>query len=213
MNVFEAVKQSVTTRQAGEHFGIRVGRNGMCVCPFHADKNPSMKVDRRFHCFGCQADGDVIDFVSRLKNVSPKEAALMLAQDFSIPYEDREPPGRRKPKPRQETPEQRFCRMERYCFRVLSDYYHLLRRWKRDYAPKTPEEEWHPLFVEALQKQSHVEYLLDVLLSPDMEERAVLIVDYGKEVSNLERRMAELAAQDTAGRRTDHTRSSPAPEH
>ena len=169
MNVFKAVKQSVTTRQAAEHFGIRVGRNGMCVCPFHADKNPSMKVDRRFHCFGCQADGDVIDFVSRLEAVSPKEAALMLAQEFSIPYEDREPPGRRKPKPRQETPEQRFCRMERYCFRVLSDYYHLLRRWKRDYAPKMPEEAWHPLFVEALQKQSHVEYLLDVLLSPDKE--------------------------------------------
>ena len=77
MNVFEAVKQSVTTRQAAEHYGIRVGRNGMCVCPFHDDKNPSMKVDRRFHCFGCQADGDVIDFVSRLENVSLKEAALM----------------------------------------------------------------------------------------------------------------------------------------
>ena len=60
MNVFEDVKQSVTTRQAAEHFGIRVGRNGMCVCPFHADKNPSMKVDRRFHCFGCQADGEVM---------------------------------------------------------------------------------------------------------------------------------------------------------
>ena len=87
MNVFEAVKQSVTTRQAAEHYGVRVGRNGMCVCPFHDDKNPSMKVDRRFHCFGCQADGDVIDFVSRLENVSPKEAALMLAQDFSVPYE------------------------------------------------------------------------------------------------------------------------------
>ena len=99
MNVFKAVKQSVTTRQAAEHFGIRVGRNGMCVCPFHADKNPSMKVDRRFHCFGCQADGDVIDFVSRLEAVSPKEAALMLAQEFSIPYEDREPPGRRNPNP------------------------------------------------------------------------------------------------------------------
>ena len=48
MNVFEVVKQSVTTRQAAEHYGIRVGRNGMCVCPFHDDKNPSMKVDRRF---------------------------------------------------------------------------------------------------------------------------------------------------------------------
>ena len=44
MNVFEAVKQSVTTRQAAEHFGIRVGRNGMCVCPFHADKNPSILI-------------------------------------------------------------------------------------------------------------------------------------------------------------------------
>ena len=161
MNVFEAVKQSVTTRQAAEHYGILVGRNGMCVCPFHDDKNPSMKVDRRFHCFGCQADGDVIDFVSRLENVSPREAALMLAQDFSIPYEDKEPPSRSRPKrnPRKESPEQQFKRMERYCFRVLSDYHNLLRRWKRDYAPKTPEEEWHPLFVEAFQKQSHCDTL------------------------------------------------------
>ena len=153
MNVFEAVKQSVTTRQAAEHYGVRVGRTGMCRCPFHDDKNPSMKVDRRFHCFGCQADGDVIDFVSRLENVSPKEAALMLAQDFSIPYEDKEPPSRsRRPKTRQkqESPEQQFKRMERYCFRVLSDYHNLLRRWKRDYAPKTPDEEWHPLFVGSL---------------------------------------------------------------
>ncbi len=149
MNVFEAVKQSVTTRQAAEHFGIRVGRNGMCVCPFHADKNPSMKVDRRFHCFGCQADGDVIDFVSRLEAVSPKEAALMLARAFSVPYEDKEPPRRRKP--RQETPEQQFRRMERYCFRVLCEYRNQLGRWKRDYAPKTPDEDWNPLFIEALQ--------------------------------------------------------------
>ena len=82
MNVFEAVKQSVTTRQAAEHYGIRVNRNGMAVCPFHNDKNPSMKVDRRFHCFGCQADGDVIDFVAKLYGLSSKEAAVKLAGDF-----------------------------------------------------------------------------------------------------------------------------------
>ena len=210
MNVFEAVKQSVTTRQAAEHFGIRVGRNGMCVCPFHADKNPSMKVDRRFHCFGCQADGDVIDFVSRLENVSPKEAALMLAQEFSIPYEDKKPPRHRKP--RQETPEQRFRRMERYCFRVLCDYRNLLCRWKRDYAPKTPDEDFHPLFVEALQKQDYVEYLLDTLLSPDMEERAALIASYGKEVRSIERRMAELDAGAAAGRDGHHRGRPAAPE-
>ena len=48
MNVFEAVKQSVTTRQAAEHYGIHVGRNGMACCPFHNDKTPSMKLDRRY---------------------------------------------------------------------------------------------------------------------------------------------------------------------
>ena len=52
MDVFEAVKQSVTTGRPPSITAVRVGRNGMCVCPFHDDKNPSMKVDRRFHCFG-----------------------------------------------------------------------------------------------------------------------------------------------------------------
>ena len=36
---------------------------------FHNDKTPSMKLDKRFHCFGCGADGDVIDFVADRKSV------------------------------------------------------------------------------------------------------------------------------------------------
>ena len=40
MSIFEAVKQSVTTRQAAERYGIRVERNGMCRCPFHDDSTP-----------------------------------------------------------------------------------------------------------------------------------------------------------------------------
>lgn len=214
MNVFEAVKQSVTTRQAAERYGIRVNRNGMCACPFHNDKTPSMKVDCRFHCFGCQADGDVIDFVSCLNGTSTREAALMLAQDFSIPYKDRAPTGRSRPRPKAppETPEQPFKRMERYAFRVLSDYYHLLRRWEKDLAPQTPEEAWNPLFTEALQNKAKVEYLLDTLLFSGMEERAALITEYGKEVKCLERRMAGLTAHDKASRDRSHRRSAPAPE-
>ena len=73
MNVFEAVKQSVTTRQAAEHYGIHVGRNGMACCPFHNDKTPSMKLDRRYHCFGCGADGDVIDFAAALYGLGKKK--------------------------------------------------------------------------------------------------------------------------------------------
>ena len=73
------VKQSVTTRQAAEHYGIHVGRNGMACCPFHHDKTPSMKLDRRYHCFGCGADGDVIDFAAALYGLGKKEAAVQLA--------------------------------------------------------------------------------------------------------------------------------------
>src|SRR5699024_8877875 len=85
LNVFEAVKQSVTTRQAAEHYGIHVGRNGMACCPFHNDKTPSMKLDRRYHCFGCGADGDVIDFATALYGLGKKEAAVQLAQDSGFP--------------------------------------------------------------------------------------------------------------------------------
>ena len=79
-NVFEAVKQAVPTRQAAESYGVQVGKNGMACCPFHDDKHPSMKVDRRFHCFGRQADGDVIDFTARLFGLSSKENCLAHAR-------------------------------------------------------------------------------------------------------------------------------------
>lgn len=159
MNVFEAVKQNLTTRQAAEMYGIQVSRHGMTVCPFHNDKNPSMKVDRRFHCFACQADGDVIDFTSRLFGLSSKEAALKLADDFSISFDRKghDPPQKRVIK-RKISEEMRYRQAEQKCFRVLCDYLRLLERWKEEYAPKQPEEDWNPLFVEALHRQPYIEY-------------------------------------------------------
>ena len=196
MSIFEAIKQSVTTRQAAERYGIRVERNGMCRCPLHDDSTPSMKLDRRYYCFGCGATGDVIDFVSRLCGIGSKEAAILLAQDFAIPYENG---AGKTSKPRQQnTDEQNYQHMERYCFRVLLDYYRQLCRWKDDYAPQTPEDGYHPRFVEALQKLSLVEYLLDELLGGDMQARASVVIEYGEEVRKIEQRMAELAAADEA---------------
>ena len=64
-SVFEAVKQSVTVREAAQMYGIEVNRSGMACCPFHDDKNPSMKLNEEyFYCFGCGATGDVIDFMN-----------------------------------------------------------------------------------------------------------------------------------------------------
>ena len=190
MNVFEAVKQNLTTRQAAEMYGIKVNRNGMAVCPFHNDKNPSMKVDKRFHCFACQADGDAVDFVSRLFGLPGKEAAMKLADDFSIPYNERKKASIR-PKIREPTPEQKYQQEENRCYKALSDYFHHLRTWKRQYAPQLPEDVWHPLFVEALQRESHIEYLLDVLLYGTAEEKKALVAEQRKEVMNLEQRFAE----------------------
>ena len=196
MSIFETVKQSVTTQQAAERYGIRVERNGMCRCPFHEDKTPSMKLDRRYYCFGCGATGDVIDFVSRLRGIGSKEAAILLAQDFAIPYDG----GADKPsKPQQQnTDEQNYQHMERYSLRVLLDYYRLLCRWKEDYAPQTPEDGYDQRFVDALQKLSLVEYLLDELLCGDIRARASVVIEYGEEVRKIEQRMAELAAADEA---------------
>ena len=139
MNVFEAVKQNLTTRQAAEMYGIQVSRHGMAVCPFHNDKNPSMKVDRRFHCFACQGDGDVIDFTSRLFGLSSKEAALKLAEDFSISFDRKghDPPQKRVIK-RKISEEMRYRQAEQKCFRVLCDYLHLLEHWEQEYAPQNP---------------------------------------------------------------------------
>ena len=190
MNVFEAVKGNVTARQAAEMYGIRVNRHGMAVCPFHNDKNPSMKVDKRFHCFACQADGDAVDFVSRLFGLPSREAAVKIANDFGIGYDSGRKPSVRA-RIREPTPEQKYQQEENRCYKVLSDYYHLLREWKEQYAPKQPEDEWHPLFVEALQRESHIEYLLDVLLYGTAEEKKALVAEQRKEVIRLERRFAE----------------------
>ena len=200
MNIFKSVKQSVTTRQAAEQYGIKVNRRGMAVCPFHNDKNPSLKVDNRFYCFGCGATGDVIDFTSQLYGLSNVEAAKKLAIDFGISYDTggHDPPGR-KPNRKEKSAKQRYLEEESRCFRVFSDYRHLLKRWQQEYAPQSEQEHWHPLFSEPLERLSYIEYLLDCLLSSEISERAAVVIEHGKEVAELEQRISELTACDETG--------------
>ena len=153
-----------------------------------------MKVDKRFHCFGCQADGDVIDLTARLYGLNNLGAAVKLASDFGISYDNK---GRASPRPvkKKISEELRLKQAELQCFRILSDYNHLLDKWKTEYAPETPGEEWHPLFVEALQKQTCTEYLLDTLLSGTVEEKAAVVKERGKEVMRIGERISGLAAR------------------
>ena len=194
-NVFEVVKESVTTREAAEMYGIEVKRGGMACCPFHDDRHPSMKVDRRFHCFGCGADGDVIDFTARLYNLTPKEAAEKLAQDFGLAYDSQAPPRRNYV--RQKSEAQKLKEKREHGWRVLTDYYHLLRKWETDYSPKTPDEDPHPRFMEAIQKKDYMGYLLDTFLDSSTEEQDQWIAEHTAEISAIEGRVNIMADKPT----------------
>ena len=198
-NLFETVKQSITIREAAERYGIEVKRGGMVCCPFHDDKNPSMKLNKEyFYCFGCGATGDVIDLASRLYNLSPKEAAEKLAQDFGLIYDSQAPPRRNYV--RQKTETQQFREDRQRCYRILSDYYYLLKKWENAYSPHTPEEEPHPLFVEAIQKKTYVEYLLDLFLYENEEEQKAWITEHTAEITHLERRLKIMAENKSTNR-------------
>ena len=82
--MFQEIKDAVSTRKAASFYGLKIGRGGMACCPFHNDKHPSMKVDKRFHCFGCGADGDVINFVQKMFSMDAKQAAFKLIDDFHL---------------------------------------------------------------------------------------------------------------------------------
>ena len=194
-SVFEVVKQSVTAREAAELYGIAVGRGGMACCPFHDDRHPSMKVDTRFHCFGCGADGDVIDFTARLYDLSPKEAAEKLAQDFGLSYDSKAPP--RRSYVRQKSEAQVRKEKREHGWRVLTDYYHLLRKWEADYSPKTADEDPHPRFLEAVQKKDYMGYLLDTFLDSSTEEQDQWIAEHTAEISAIEGRVNIMADKPT----------------
>ena len=194
-SVFEVVKQSVTAREAAELYGIAVGRGGMACCPFHDERHPSMKVDTRFHCFGCGADGDVIDFTARLYDLSPKEAAEKLAQDFGLAYDSKAPIRRNYVRQKSEVQLRKENR--EHAWRVLADYYHLLRKWEADYSPKTPDEDPHPRFLEAVQKKDYMGYLLDTFLDSSTEEQDQWIAEHTAEISAIEGRVNIMADKPT----------------
>ena len=169
MTIYETIKAAISVKQAAEHYGLKVNRNGMACCPFHNDRYPSLKMNEDyFFCFGCGAKGDVIDFVARLFNLSGYEAVQKLAADFGL--DPKPPTAVALPKPKHPYIRQ-FREDEMLCFRVLTDYLHLLEDWKVRYAPKTPDDALDDRFVEACQMLDYIEDLADILTFAELEVR------------------------------------------
>ncbi len=163
MSTYERIKQTVTTRQAAERYGLSVNQSGTARCPFHKDRHPSMKLNEDyFFCFGCGASGDVIDFTARLFGISLKDAARKLSADFGISADAKPVAVRQNP-----------SRLEELrCRRALTDYLHLLKKWKTQYAPKTPEDSLDDRFVESCQQYDRIAGLLEMLDEASSTQRS-----------------------------------------
>ena len=135
-----------------------------------------MKVDSRFHCFGCGADGDVIDFTAKLFQLSLLQAAEKLAADFGLSATDNFQPLPCKPVEKPLSPKEQF-------YKILCGYRSLLADWRMIYAPQNPEETLHPCFVASMHYAERVQYLLDILLQGSSHEKQLLL--NGKEVTAL----------------------------
>jgi DNA primase len=85
-DIVKVIEGYIRLRKAG-------AQNYSGLCPFHKEKSPSFSVHamRQFyHCFGCQASGDVFSFVGRIENVSFPEAVRIVAQKCGIPLPKKE---------------------------------------------------------------------------------------------------------------------------
>ena len=78
-DIVEVISSHLTLKKAGKNF--------KGLCPFHNEKTPSFMVnpDRQiFHCFGCGANGDVIEFVRKIENLDFPETLEFLAKRANI---------------------------------------------------------------------------------------------------------------------------------
>ena len=192
MNLFETVRTNVKAVDVVLMAGFQPNRSKMICCPFHNDKHPSMKVDRRYFCFGCGAKGDAVDFVANYYGLSLKEAAEKIASDFGLTYDNtRYSEGVRKPIVAKRSEYQIWAEKKRELFAYLSRLHEQLREMKMEYAPKDREDsEWSPLFVLAAKEFAYVDYLYDYCMFEATEDELKLKIDeITKEMEKIEKRM------------------------
>lgn len=192
MNLFETVRTNVKAIDVVLMAGFQPNRSKMICCPFHNDKHPSMKVDRRYFCFGCGVKGDAVDFVANYYGLSLKEAAEKIISDFGLTYNNTGyAEGVRKPIAAKRSVYQIWAEKKQELFAHLSRLHEQLREMKMRYAPKDREDsEWSPLFVMAAKELTYVDYLYDYCMFEAAEDELKLKIDeITKEMEKIEKRM------------------------
>ena len=174
MDYANEIKNMVSMPEMMEQYGFRLDKAGFCKCPFHSERSASFKAypgQRGYYCFGCGAHGSVIDFVMLYFGLSFKDALAKINEDFSIglPIGERiSLRQRREMEHRQRERQEERNREQSELERLEGEYWSAFDVWKkydtnkREYAPKSPSEDFHPLFVEAVKNIDRAAYELSV---------------------------------------------------
>lgn len=163
----QTIKDLLTMRDVLERYGYSAKRR--MPCPIHQGKDLNFEVkEKSWRCYSHCGSGDTISFVQQLFGLSFPDALKKIDLDFNLDlYGEHSFQDLRKSHYRQKQVQAERERKEREKQQADAKYWAVFDEWKRlddnkrNYAPKTPNEEWHPLFVEALQKLAYQEYLLD----------------------------------------------------
>lgn len=196
---FETVKANIDIVDAARRYGLQVVRGGKAHCPLHTDKTPSLsfyKDNSRFHCFSCGASGDVIDLVGMLLNLTAVDtvrelnSAYCLGLDLDKPESPeviRKAIHQRRLRQKQE---EIFHQWEKGSFLILNGYFHVLKDWKKFYAPTSPNQPLHPRFVEALHQLDYMEHLLSaVYINGTKEEKIAFFHSQEGMIRTIEQRL------------------------
>ncbi len=87
LNIVDVVQQYVPLKRQGS------GQRWVGLCPFHSEKTPSFGVHsghQYYKCFGCDAGGDVLNFIQQIESLTFAETLRLLAERYSIPMPERQ---------------------------------------------------------------------------------------------------------------------------
>ncbi len=182
--LFARVKEAVSIRQAAEYCGLEPNARGWCICPFHADRHPSMKLypdGRGYYCFVCQSGGDQIRLAAKCLGINNYEAAKRLAEAYGVPVNEPQTYSEKRKAEKQARERAKLKGWVKWATAQLSMYRILLCEARQD--PGSPH------FTEGVRNLSQVEYLLECLKECPQEvyrsERTV--ADIGKVADRLTR--------------------------
>lgn len=163
-NIFNVLKTSLPDMQTvAASYGLAISHN-KAMCPFHADKHPSMTFkNKHFTCWACGAHGDAIDFLQNLFGLKAIDAAKKLNADFALGLDfaaGKGTPAAQAEWRRKQAETLAYVEWESERYNALRDAFRALRSWRTEYAPQNPTEPMHPCFVASLRGLDAAEYAL-----------------------------------------------------